>query len=117
MYVEITQLKKDKTSLVEFVQGLLVHKHKEKKVPVLPRKMIQKVIRRYHDELTGGHFGVDKTTSKIKEITWWPTLKEDVREYVKHYDKCQRYKVRNGNTTAPMKPILQGIQETSGLRT
>ena len=41
-------------------------------------------------ELGGGHFGRDKTLSKIAERFYWRGMVDDVKEFRKTCDKCQR---------------------------
>lgn len=103
---EISQIKKDIKKPFSMVQGLLVVNKEDKTLPVLPKKMVAEVINKYHDGLLGGHFGNEKTLQKIQQITWWSSMKEDIKTYIQSCDPCQRYKVRNDNTTAPMKAIL-----------
>ena len=38
----------------------------------------------------GGHFGRDKTFSKVSERFYWRGMIDDVKEYCKTCDKCQR---------------------------
>ena len=51
------------------------------------------VLEGYHcAELSGGHFGQDKTLSKIAERFYWRGIVDDVKEFckIKMCDKCQR---------------------------
>ena len=41
-------------------------------------------------ELGGGHFGRDKTLAKISERFYWLGMVEDIKEFCKSCDKCQR---------------------------
>ncbi|GFO21393.1 Gag-Pol fusion protein [Plakobranchus ocellatus] len=38
---------------------------------------------------SGGHFGFDKTEEKIASRVWWPSIRKDVRTYIKACDHCQ----------------------------
>ena len=40
----------------------------------------------------GGHFGRDKTLSKIAERFYWRGMVDDVKEFCKTCDKCQKAK-------------------------
>jgi hypothetical protein len=42
------------------------------------------------DKAGGGHFGRDKTFSKIAERFYWVGMINDVKEYCRTCDKCQR---------------------------
>lgn len=102
----IQSIKKNIKTPFEWLQGLLVYKKGDKNLPVLPTRMVEMVLNRYHNGLTGAHFGFDKTLEKIQQVTWWSSMKEDVKSYIQSCERCQRYKVRNDNTTPPMKAIL-----------
>jgi hypothetical protein len=87
--------------------GLLCYKNNMNEiVPVLPQVLIQMLIEKCHKGPLGGHFGIDKTLSKIISIAYWKTMKEDVQEYIRCCHQCQIYKVRHDSTVPPMKPIL-----------
>ncbi|RDX76126.1 hypothetical protein CR513_43921, partial [Mucuna pruriens] len=50
------------------------------------------VIREAHEGVCGTHIGGRALASKIARVGYyWPTLKHDYMEYVKKYDKCQRF--------------------------
>ena len=44
----------------------------------------------HSSELGGGHFGRDKTLAKISERFHWLGMVDDVKEFCKSCDKCQR---------------------------
>ena len=45
-----------------------------------------------YDSAYGGHFGATKTAAKVLESGFfWPTVFKDTKEYVEHYDRCQRH--------------------------
>lgn len=41
-------------------------------------------------ELGGGHFGRDKTLAKINERYYWMGMVEDVKDFCRTCEKCQR---------------------------
>ena len=43
-----------------------------------------------HNHATSGHLGIDTTYNKISQKFYWKNMKEDVKEYVKTCDICQR---------------------------
>lgn len=59
------------------------------RVPLLPSERSQ-VMQGNHEEIPGGHRGVDGTLSKIIPRYWWPGIREHVKNHVKTCDKCQR---------------------------
>ena len=44
----------------------------------------------FHNDPTAGHFAVDIMFDKIKSRYYWPQMYENIREYVKSCDSCQR---------------------------
>ncbi|CEP12862.1 hypothetical protein, partial, partial [Parasitella parasitica] len=85
--------------------GLVCRQETGKLLPVVPVGLIEQVLFHVHSKDTGGHFGVDKTLSKVKEIGWWPNMREDVELWVKSCEGCQKFKVRSDIKRPPMKPI------------
>ena len=61
-----------------------------------------------HDDPTAGHFGQDKTLKLIQRKYYWPKMGNDVKEYVRTCDICQRTKARRtkaaGVMQAPSQP-------------
>jgi hypothetical protein len=65
----------------------------------------REVIHTYHDSPVHGHPGISKTIQLTKRKHWWPGMKQDIAEYVKGCADCQRHKVNNRPTRAPLQPI------------
>ena len=38
--------------------------------------------------MSGGHFGVEKTLSRIKQRFWWPSLQTSVEKHIANCDRC-----------------------------
>ncbi|KAL4101250.1 hypothetical protein QTP88_021270 [Uroleucon formosanum] len=54
------------------------------------------------DSIIGGHVGIHRTIKKIKTQFNWRGLKEDVIEYIKNCESCQKGKVTNKKVKQPM---------------
>jgi hypothetical protein len=65
----------------------------------------QDLIKRHHDPPVYGHPGISKTTQIVERGYWWPHMKNDILDYVKGCAECQRHKVNNRPTKAPLQPI------------
>ena len=63
------------------------------------------IMEKCHASPYGGHFAGDRTTQKILQSGYWPTLFKDCFEWVKHCDNCQRM----GNISRRNKMSLQRI--------
>ena len=46
------------------------------------------VISRHHDHPLAGHFGIDKTRELVGQKYYWPSLRRDVKSYVRGCDVC-----------------------------
>ena len=55
---------------------------------VIPVSMRDAVLQQLHD--AGGHLGVARTLSKVKERFYWPGYEVDVEQWVKRCEPCQR---------------------------
>jgi transposase InsO family protein len=54
--------------------------------------MVQRCIRRIHDHPTTGHRGVFATMDKIRDYYDWPGIKQDVINYIKKCQLCNKTK-------------------------
>ncbi len=63
------------------------------------------LIKAKHDLPVHGHPGISKTVQIVERTHWWPRMKQDVIDYVKGCADCQRMKVNNRPTKAPLQPI------------
>ncbi|KAN0039938.1 hypothetical protein ACTA71_011820 [Dictyostelium dimigraforme] len=64
---------------------------------VVPKTMIKQVMECFHDSpLTGRHFGLLKTVSKIKERFYWLGMIKDIKEFVERCSICLQIKRKYG---------------------
>ncbi|GET04437.1 putative integrase core domain protein [Rhizophagus clarus] len=84
---------------------------KNKSNPNWPLKVVKQDkiddgLHHMHSDPLAGHFSLDETYRKIKIRYYWPQMFEDVRNYIKTCDECQR---RGKNRRAePLHPIKIG---------
>jgi transposase InsO family protein len=57
---------------------------------VLPKKCREAVLKLAHSIPLAGHLGRDKTTRRILQRFYWPTVHRDVAEYCRGCDACQK---------------------------
>ena len=60
--------------------------------PCIPRTLVPKILRMFHDSVLSGHMGMRRTIQRIEGRMWWSTLRKDVQEYVLSCKVCQRVK-------------------------
>lgn len=52
----------------------------------------KRIIEEYHDSTLGGHQGITRTYNRIKLKYSWPNMRQDIEEYIRKCDSCQRNK-------------------------
>src|SRR5688572_6217241 len=72
------------------VNNLLFKKSGMKHLRVIKDSEVESLLFMLHSHPLGGHFGIDKVVRKIKEKYYWPQYVEDVKNYIKSCDHCQR---------------------------
>ena len=68
----------------EEVEGVLQYRG----LPYVPEIIRSKVISRHHNDPLVGHFGIDKTRELVGQKYYWPSLRKDVKNYVRGCDVC-----------------------------
>ena len=68
----------------EDIEGVLQYQ----RLPYVPKIICSKVISRYHNDLLVEHFGIDKTRELVGRKYYWPSLRRDVKSYVRGCDVC-----------------------------
>lgn len=59
---------------------------------VIPEKLRQGILKECHDDPTAGHFGVKKSVNRARQQYFWPTLIQDMKNYVRKCEVCAKYK-------------------------
>ena len=70
------------------------------------------IIKALHDAPAYGHPGIARTVDFVERDHWWPGLRRDVADYVRGCGECQRHKVNNRPTKAPLQPIYPNDNAT-----
>ena len=52
----------------------------------------KKIFSHIHNELVGGHCGVQVTMQKMSSICYWKGIRRMVKQWVRECDVCQRQK-------------------------
>ena len=68
---------------------------------VVPQTLIQDVIRENHDPKYVAYSEIKRTYSLISLNYWWPKMRENVEQYLRRCDPCQRRK-ENREMIAPL---------------
>ena len=93
----------------EIKDGILFRKQQPplKSVPYVPAGQLRaNILKMYHDTPgNGAHFGRDKTTRKIQERYYWPTMIADIRNYVSSCLPCAQNNYRRAKPPGKLRPI------------
>ena len=54
---------------------------------VIPEYWKNQVMKKVHEQ---GHIGGTNIYDKAKRTMWWPGMEEDIRQFVRTCDKCQK---------------------------
>lgn len=73
-------------------------------IPYLPSWNRAATYKRFHDGL--GHLKYDSIIDLVSRRFWWPTMKEDIKKYIKHCPNCQLAKSSTiPHVETPIRPI------------
>ena len=75
---------------------------------LVPKQLVTEAIRESHEGMTGGHFGVKRTTDQVKRRFYWPSLKDDVIRFCQTCPKCNEYHRGKLKRQGPLRPVLAG---------
>ena len=74
-----------------FLQNnILYRKHYGKQLLVVPEHRKQETLSASHDHHMAGYQGVKNTYQRLSEKYYWPTMFEDIRQYIRTCDICQK---------------------------
>ena len=59
----------------------------------------------HHDTPVAGHQGIERTFEAIHKLFYWPKMNNDVRQYVKSCDTCQRIKASQQVPAGLLQPL------------
>ncbi|UYV67821.1 hypothetical protein LAZ67_5002141, partial [Cordylochernes scorpioides] len=72
---------------------------------VVPKKRRKEIMSEYHNHMLNGHLGVARTTYRLKNKYYWPSMVKDVSEFVKTCHLCQSRKGSNQLPSGLLQPI------------
>jgi len=75
---------------------------------VVPYSWRSEVLKQCHDGAAGGHLGVDKTLSKVRQRYYWPGMRDDIRDYCATCSVCAQHKSPKQKRRAKLQGITAG---------
>ena len=85
---------------------LLFKKCKTERLLVIPKNKLTEVLKLAHDHHLSGHMGAENTYFRLRNSHWWPGMEQDIKDYVRQCDKCQKRKTGKDQDTASSARIL-----------
>lgn len=73
---------------------------------VVPRSLRAEIMAGYHDDVTAGHLGFEKTFDKISHRYYWPGMYADVKHWVSSCVDCASKKTPRLPLAGMMQPIV-----------
>ncbi|CAF4172165.1 unnamed protein product, partial [Rotaria magnacalcarata] len=67
--------------------------------------MIDALLKSYHDDPLGGHFGIKRTYFKIKNKFWWPHMKQSIFQHIRSCLPCQQHNISRSKKPGRLQPI------------
>jgi len=101
-----------KQSKFYFIKNGYLYKKNQRKerennlLRVVRKFELDPILYMMHNDATSGHFSTDTMFEKIRQRYYWPQMYENIREYVKSCDQCQRRGKYKRNE--PLHPIPVG---------
>jgi hypothetical protein len=74
----------------------------EQDKPKLSQEDRAKILKEMHENPTGGHLGMNRTYERIKIFVTWPGMKQEIEDYVRCCEICQKNKITQNKTKMPL---------------
>ena len=74
----------------------------------IPFKYRDSVLKSYHDALSGGHYGIERTYEAIRLKFFWPSMYKDIKIYCQSCESCQQVKRHIHYKKALLQPLPIG---------
>ena len=72
---------------------------------ILKGPLRTQILHDHHDTPMAGHQGIKRTYAAIHKLFYWPRMNNDVRDYVKSCDSCQRIKTSQQVPAGLLQPL------------
>ena len=108
----------------EMEDGVLMHFYSKRgrhvpleerlvKQMAIPRCLRDELLKSYHDCIAGGgHQGFERTYASLRNKYYWPSMYEDIRQYVRTCEVCQQSKRAFNTKPPPLQP--QAVDDVFG---
>ena len=87
---------------------LFLKNHENNELIIAPGHMRSKICAMFHDEITGGHLGFERTFRAIASRFYWPKMRSFIFDYCASCDVCQKFKSKHLAGVWPLVSIKVG---------
>lgn len=107
---KVVELGKDSTCCSYILEDGVLYKNIndgpiQRKLLYVPTSMIKHLVKAYHDSHWAGHFGCQRTYSKLRHRYWWPNMRTSIKNYISTCLLCQRFNVERRKSAGFLHPI------------
>ena len=74
-------------------------------VPYVPNILVSELLSAYHDHPLSGHFGVERTWSRLRDRYYWPNMKRTIVDYVRSCPQCAQHNIPRHKPPGALIPI------------
>ena len=74
-------------------------RNKQLRVPQTKRSEVLSLV---HEDLFGGHMGMQKTLDRVLNVFFWPGVGSDVTRHCRFCDRCQRTSLKGNQRPVPL---------------
>jgi hypothetical protein len=78
---------------------------REPRICVPKGELRARILREFHDDPMSGHMGIERTLTRLQKEYWWPTMRRDVKNYVKSCEECQANKTPQQAQSGLLQPL------------
>jgi hypothetical protein len=71
---------------------------------VAPPSICLNLINLAHVHPTAGHFGIKKTSKKLRCSSWWPAMNSDMMTFLQGYETCHQGTTRRDRNVLTVAP-------------
>jgi hypothetical protein len=90
----------DAVSRIHVTEGCTDSRNSDSK---LTKEEKEAIFQEKHNKPIGGHLGMNRTYDRLKLFTTWPGMKQELEEYIRQCETCQKNKITQNKTKMPIK--------------